>query len=506
MMTACEDGLETPDPQVNPQQPVLTDGDIVVEKVGVLASSDVINLNDYDDPDACTVEVLKLAKAEGLSDGTVVKLELQVSKTEDFASYKVLELTPSTVDGVDYYYADAYDWNDLQEAVFGKTLKPVTAYYRVPVYLNVNNTDYRYQSPTYYAVEGVYEGMKMQPGYVIEENYYVFGSFVGGNSPATGVVMYHDTQDVYDNPNFSYTFEVSDGQAEEGYTLLIAPEGQHNAQGTAANCYGLGDEEGVLVLGGSPIVVNEAGPYILEFNAYTLAYTLKVAPKSLYAQYAGANFATVGQLATEDYVTYEGMAGLLNVWGLTGQEAYRPTLYVNNPDVVTVTAENGTITGGIMFDPSGTPINASNGIPYRTAGLFYLTANLQSLEYSMYRCASLGLVGSMTNWGNETASGEVMKDVALTGSRTTLYMQWSGKLTVEAGDEWKIRANSDWVVNFGSATDGSYATDGSEVELTMGGANFIAPAAGTYNVTVYLRRYLDNGKMTSYYMTVTPAN
>ena len=110
----------------------------------------------------------------------------------------------------------------------------------------------------------------------------------------------------------------------------------------------------------------------------------------------------------------------------------------------------------------------------------------------------MGITGTLMgcDWNN---------DIELKNSRTTQYMVYTGQITVKAGEEWKIRANADWAVNFGGNGSSSYATDGSEIELSMGGENFVAAEDGTYNVTINLRRTLKDGKMTPYYMTVTPA-
>ena len=508
MAASCEDSFEPAKPQENPQQPIMKVGDIEVAKAGVLASDQTINLNTYNDPDNYTVTVLAVTKEEDVPTGASVKLELQVSKTADFASYGVVELT--RISDSNLYEADAYAWSDVQAQVFGNSIKPQTAYYRVPVFINLNETDYRYDNPNYYAVTGTMSVMKMEPSYQITDNYYVFGPYIGGNTPATGVAMTHDERDVYDNPNFSFAFQVTEEQAGGKFTLLIAPEDVHNAGGAASLCYGMGEEEGTLAIGGDPIVVSEEGPYMLEVDMYNLTYVLKVAPASLYVMSTaspGNAFANVAQLGTSDYVTYEGCAGILTSWGLTGQAAYKPTMYVLNPDVERTQAENGTYTGGIMQDTSGAPLNANIAIPRpgNADGMYYITANLATLTYTGYQVKNMGLVGSINNWGNENPDGSVTPDVALKTSRTTLYMTWTGQLTVAAGDEWKIRANSEWVVDFGGANGGDYATDGSDVELAKGGANFVAAEAGTYDVTVYLRRVVENGKMTPYYMTVTPA-
>lgn len=494
MVASCEDDtVPNPNPQENPQEPILAQGDIEVAKAGVLNQTGVIDLNDYEG----NVELLEVTKATNLPAGASVNLAIQVSASKDFASYKTMNLLAN---GNVYSY-DTFDWNELQLEMFGKSLNPMTVYYRVPVYVNLSSTDYRYNATNYYALEGQMQVKRMNPDYVIEENYYVFGSFVGGNTPASGVKMYHNEEDVYDNPNFSYAFEVSAGQAADGYTLLIAPESLHNAQATSAQCYGVDpDKEGYLMVGGSPLKVTEEGPYMLEFNAQTLEYALKVAPSSLYVMYVGGVFANVSQLSTEDYVTYSGMAGILGAWGLTGQPLYRPTVYIKDPAVAETTAENGTVTGGLMADGSGSPFNNDTGISAR-AGLFKITANLQTLTYTAYRCATLGVTGDFNGWG-ETADAQLTSNRA---ASSDYFQRWTGTFSVEAGQSWKIRANEAWVVNFGPLTADEGYTTGTAIEIAETSNNFKATEAGTYKITIDFKRTLENGKMTPYLMTLEPA-
>lgn len=502
-LVACEETIEPSIPQKNPQEPIMTEGDIESVGVGALASTETLNLNDYLEKN---IPLVKLQKAENLPAGAKVAYVMQISNTQDFKKFESLDLTMSLSGEENTYYADAYVWNDAQIKLFGKTLKPVVTYYRVLVYINLENTNYRYLSPDYYALEGTIDVKRMLPDYVIEENYYAFGDFIGGNSPATAVPMTHDDRDVYDNPNFSFAFEVSEDEAGYGYTVMIAPQSVKDAGGSTDECYGFDPTTGSLILSGEPLVITEPGPYMLEVNMYDYTYTLKAAPKTLYVVYVGSGFTAtnISQLGTDDYVTYTGMAGICNKWGLTGQASFRPTFYVNNPEFVRTSddKEFPTYTGGFKQDTSGQPINPDNGIeipnPSQSQGLFYLTADLATLTYTGYQCKTIGVTGTLNglNWGAEP-------DIEFNTSYSSRFMVWTGTVTVKAGDEWKIRANNEWDVNFGGVT-GDYATDGSNVELVMGGENFVAAEDATYNVTLTFRRGLDNdGNLTPYVMTVT---
>ena len=337
-------------------------------------------------------------------------------------------------------------------------------------------------------------------------------NYQAGSGSVKSVLMYHNPdKHVYDDPNFNGMVEV--GEDETVFWWITTDENGSNPYGVEASdptaeTGNLGKITDNTYTKGQ---ISTAGVYKVSVNMLELTYTVKLSPNSLYVMSTsglGTNFSTAPQLGTSDNVVYEGMGAIFSAWGLTGQASYRPTLYVNNPDVA-VTSSNGTVTGGMMLDTSGAPLNANSAIPRpgNKDYMYYITANLSTQTYTAYLCNTMGFVGSINNWGNPDDAGVVTPDVALTTLRSNMFLEWTGTLTVKAGDEWKIRANSEWVVNFGGANGGSYATDGSPVELSMGGDNFVAAEDGTYNVKVYLKRQYDADKkaMTPYYMTITPA-
>lgn len=519
MVASCGESIEPSYPQENPQNPILQDGDIVFEKYGVLASEETLNLEAYNNPDNSKINVLKVAKYEGMVADAQLVLSLEISNTADFKNSQSLELYPTDEDPT-VYYANAYDWNTLQLNVFGNSIKPQDAYYRLPVLVKIQGTDYRYVGPDYYGLEGNIMETRMDPGYQIDENYYVFGTFIGGDTPGKGVKMYHDSRDVYDNPTFTYSFEVTEDQLTVGYSLMIAPEAVHDQNGSVAECYGKGSTAGTLELGGEPITITEAGPYMLEANMLDLTYTLKVAPPSLYVMDtqlpAGMSFGDVPQLGTTDNVVYEGMAGLVKGWGLTGQAAYKPTFFVNNPEIP-VTTQQYTTKGSIMYETTGTPLVDANAIPLPDKrGLYYLNVNLQTLTYSAYKVNQVGIAGTMNDWGGNDENpipdipmlGLTNQDKPGTtaGSLTTLFLNWTVDLDLEADAAFKIRMNHQWGVDFGLAAGETFHADGQPINLSMGGADIKGAPAGSYTIKLYLNRKLVNGEMSPYYMTVTPKN
>ncbi len=87
-----------------------------------------------------------------------------------------------------------------------------------------------------------------------------------------------------------------------------------------------------------------------------------------------------------------------------------------------------------------------------------------------------GIVGAFNGWGSQA-------DIVMTESETTPGT-YTAQAVFENATEWKIRANSDWAVNYGATGSGNF--DGNAASTTEGvaGGQNIAVAAGTYTITL----------------------
>ena len=102
-------------------------------------------------------------------------------------------------------------------------------------------------------------------------------------------------------------------------------------------------------------------------------------------------------------------------------------------------------------------------------GFYRVVVNLNDLSYSL-ELTSWGLIGDATpgGWDNDT---------------DMTYNPESGawEITVElAAGEAKFRANDDWAINYGD--------NDADALLELDGANIAIPAAGTYEIKLYLDR------------------
>ena len=516
-LTSCDDTSDLGVMQKN-EAPVVVPADGVAIKSLYASDGNHIDLQNYEE--SVNIPLIDIALSADFPESSKVAGLVEIADNADFTDAKTIILTSSEVsdgnadlkaaiDGETRMYkgyVDINSWEDAFVSFYGLNPASNVNYVRYKLWLNndtqnvilYNQDGKEWWNAMKFTVTPLDAKLDVAPSYTFH--------YLTNMKDEQKVVMYHNPdKHVYDDPVFNATVEVTENADESANVISwwITPE---DSEGRP---YGVSASDPTAESGRLGIIdLNEftngqldtPGVYKIEVNMLTLDYSVKLAPPSLYVVSTSyITFDKAAQLGTTDNIQYEGLAGIEGAWGLTGQAAFKPTLYSNNAEVA-ATTENGVTTGGLIFDTSGAPLNSNSAIPLvGQRGMFYVTANLQTLQYTTYRCSTMGITGSLNNWG-ETA------DIALTNSRTTYYMQWSGKVTLNAGDEWKIRANSEWVVNFGGANGSDYATDGSHIELAKDGANLVAAESGTYNVTVYFRRTIENGQLTPYYMTVTPAN
>lgn len=108
------------------------------------------------------------------------------------------------------------------------------------------------------------------------------------------------------------------------------------------------------------------------------------------------------------------------------------------------------------------------------AGYYYITVDMTTTNVKLEPIHSLGIIGGFPQdgWGNDVA--KLAYDVNAN--------VWSGTCQINAGVEWKIRANDSWDWNRG----GSLSAVGAPFEGIANGANITVPEDGTYTVTIDL--------------------
>lgn len=476
--TSCEEKIDPALPQANPQEPILTSGDVVSEATGVLASSAVLNLEDYR-AEGSVIPVMKLVETKDLPEGAAVGYKLQISNTEDFKRNITLD---ATVGQDNVYSVDAAAWNEAHLTLFGKSPKVKKTYYRVPVYVNLDGSDYRLNSADFYAVQGTIDETCMDAGFVIYDNYYLLGSNATWNLTQADVDPFkftHSDADVYDDPVFTIGFKVTQEvlDANGGGCYIKVASQRAIDEASWDYVYGAetdGDEnlEGILVEGGScgAIKLLDAGNYKMTINMEEMTYEIQMLTRPEYL-YTPGGFNGWSQDASA-WMQYDvknspskGYYGFFGVDGAGFKVCTEPS-WDNN---VTFGAETETpaLTGTFVMGEAG------KNIMVPEAGMFWASVQYDEAlglpeSYTLTPVTRVGVIGSFaaSGWGS---------DIEMTSADGGIT--WTAEITLKAGDEWKIRFNNEWTYSLGADPD-------NENHAVLDGNNYKAAEAGTFVVTL----------------------
>ena len=437
-------------PVENPQLPGITAEDFAVAPALALTSE--MNLEalqaETDDPDNYMVDLYTIeVLTEDLPEGAVLGGGLQLADNPEFENpFNVGNITVADC----VASAPLSSLTYVRSMMFGKDPRSYKVYYRIPVYVTVNGGQYKIGSRDSYFCDGssfMQEGV--DPGYVVEEAYYLVGS--AGNTCAPAVKFDHSGYNIYDDAVFTLTVKFGEGNTSWQVVPQSVFEAANGGVPAAANCYGATDAsalEGVLALGKTGTVA-DGKKYTFSINLSTLEYTISEVADFDYLYTPGDSNGwsqdASQKLFTDNYVNYHGYAYLSGGFKFTPQ-----------PDW---SSEFG------MGPEEGTLVTSGGGnIPVETPGLYWVEVNIDALTYTLTPITAIGMIGGFNDWGG---------DVELTPSED--FLTWTGTLTLTAAGEWKFRMNNGWDYNLGGELD----------NLVPNGGN-INTAAGTYTVTLDL--------------------
>lgn len=471
---SCDDAPEAAKPQENPQGPILTDGDITSAIDGVLAATNVVNLENY--RQASAIPVIKLVETKNLPEGASVNYQVELCASEDFSG-KVMTL--DTKIGADSVYTvDAYDWDAAHVSLFGKSPKVKTAYYRVPVFVQVNNSNYRYVSNDFYAAKGTIEETCMDQGFVIENAYYFIGNLTDWALATTYPFVHQSDKDVYDDPVFVATFKVPQEVLDAnggGCYWKIAPQSAIDSQEWTTV---VGPEtDGDTSLKGkltdnNPQAgkITEAGNYKMTINMESMEYTIEklLRPEYLYTP-GGANGWNQENSAWMQYdkknETSKGYYGLFPVTAA----GFKVCAEKNWDNATTYGAETGDPAdeGKFVLGEAGKDIHPA------APGMYWMSVQYdESLglltTYKMTAITRVGVIGSFaaSGWGS---------DVAMTANDDMTV--WTAEVELAKNNEWKVRFNNGWDISLGGEKDNMD-------HAILDGDNYKVEEDGTYVITL----------------------
>jgi len=430
--TACDEAPEVPPMQVNEQPEILAAGDIEGAVAGVLAGTTTVALETAE----AAIPVFAFTEVKDIPAGAVLKPVFELSNSADFAKVEQVKMSLS-YDGETYTVSDA-DWNEAHIALFGKSPKVKTAYYRIPVYLEYQDAQYRYNSTDWYAVEGTVNETCKDAGFVIYDTYYFMSnSTTWSFADAKNYPFSHSAADVYDDPVFTFVLTVTQEQLDAnggGSYWKIAPPVAVDTENWGI-LYGTevdGDDNLAGMLVGENAQsgkITEAGKYRLTINMEEMTYSFE-------------------KLVRPEWVA---VPSNFNGWGDQGQRLYwsnksdKP--YFCGPAMVNNTD------GGFKFIWDGNWYGAGSGDGMIGSGdnirapqdgnvLYWFTVKTDEMTYTITPITSVGVVGNLNGW-SDAASIELTADAS--------GLVYSGE--VDLTDGWKIIINHSWASNYGGPLD-----------------------------------------------------
>ncbi len=427
--TSCEDTSDLGKIQTSSQQEIMSADGVTVS----LSPEATAGIN-LETNTAAAVPVLVLNEANTLPAGAKVAFDMQIAGSESFDN----AITLATSANENVYSVSAQELEDAMVSMYKNSPVAQKPYIRFQGYvLNGNQKSLLggegfYYMPAQVSITPV--DMKLD----VESAYYLGGT-------AGNIKMEHSDIHPYDDPTFVLIFEVTAAQAGAGFKWQIVPESQ-KANPDPAKCYGPSSAN-TLALGGEGDITSP-GKYRISANMLTKEYSLTYAFEVLYTPGSGNGWSqTASQcLYTSDYANYFGVT-------ITGDEGAAEGEF--KLCATTDWSMNWGLDGGVLT-PGGSNIKTE------PAGLWWVSANLNSLTMAMWHVDVIGVIGLNGNWND---------DIEMTPSEKGL--KWTAEITANDATDFKFRVNHGWDANLGGELN----------RLEAGGPN-IPVAAGTYTVVL----------------------
>lgn len=469
-------------PVENPQLPGITQTDFSVTPSSALLNGinlDALNAQ-TDDPKTYMVELYKInVLTEALPESAELSGSIQFSMTQDFENpFNLTDIV--TVDDVVSVPLSSLLYT-RGTMISTKDPREYTIYYRIPVYVTLNGGQYKLGDKDFYYNDGdSFPETGVDPGYVVEEAYYLLGP--DGTSVDSAVKFDHSGYNIYDDTIFKLSVAFSEGNT----SWIVLPESVYEAAKAsgsvdATKAYGPQDVSaltGVLELGGSAGTVEDGRKYDFTINLSTLEYTIEQAP-----------LLSVGE-PTGLY-----LPGGMNGWGFVPEYEFIATADENVYIMPYVVIDGGTEFkvanegwGPINLGGDGTAIEP--GVAYTlVAGdtnlkvndkfvgsvIFTTTAGGYTLTLQPFETATAG-EGSGIYLRGSLPGAEDWSAIADYEFKTSDYKNvWNlESQSINAGVEFKVADESWGAINFGANAEAGAFNENTGtgiLGLVAGGAN-----------------------------------
>lgn len=466
LFTSCESyDLPNPPAQSNTPEAIFNDADLTVASVVNGETLDLGALSEAQLP----AELFSVQLKNFPKDYNLV-LQGQFSKDDTFAATQNVDMT---VGADDIASASAAELQTMFTTLVSKSPDTRTIYVRVAAFAVNGSSSVRIGGPDKYYYSGEVTIKPIALDHVIEDAYYLVGSFCNWDVKKGIPFIKNEEGNVYDHPNFQVKIDVTAEQAAAGGLFWkVVPKSAYDA-GTWAGAYGsiAGDSNLSGSLTPAPETETEAGlileegPYIIHINMETLRYNIDRALDYLWVVTPGTSttkFDLMQRLTNNgDYTHYEGTSPMRYNFYLAGQASKNGVFFH-------LEGENETDKKGNYSGMMSTTTTKTMKVGDDLA-LYYVTANINEMTWKATQIHTLNLVGAFNGWNKKEAP-------ALT--HNAKFSVWTITETFAEAGEFKFCVDNDWKLSYGSS-DGTFNT------VKQNGGNYKMTEAGTYTLTLH---------------------
>lgn len=442
-VTACtDDYTDWADPQQNAQEELLSFGNGSVAAVGVIDFAEI---------------------AEGQEMVQVCTITAPTASDSEYAPEYVL-----TIGGRDFAInaAGQVSVAELQEYVnnmFGRRPAEREMDATISMWLNNGVTSVK-QASANFKITAKPEAPQ------ISEKYYLIGGVEGASWDVqdTSMPFSHSGQDVYDDPVFTITFPVEDGEYWFAFTDDIAIA-DNDATGEWQKVFGCAEGNGNNGMEGKVARREEIGndgsfKIAVDGDAKFIRFTLNMMDYSY--KFEKLNFGPYVYEIGDD----SGWGVSNPLYSADGNGAYQGYYYLDGEFKFKPSADNWDGDYECSGEGKLTQDGSDNCPAPEEAGFYQINVDLAAMTYNLVKVDNISMIGDFNNWGD---------DVDMTYNVEEACWEVTAEIASDGG--LKFRMNHDWVTSWGGNGNG----DNFDNLTANNGAN-LNVAAGTYQFKLYL--------------------
>ncbi len=464
-LVSCDD-FDYPNPpgQSNPQEPVL-DAAVALQMEALTSSVDLETAYSAN----TLIDLATVVSTEGIDPEYVLSFKGEMSASADFAGAQEFDVI--MIENDNTLKAAPAELGDIFRAAFN-TIDPAprTAYIRFKAYAGSEEAvSYRLGGLDAYFCPMTVSVTPLKPDFFVNQAYYLIYCDDAESWTAEKAVKFnHSDRSVYDDPSFSVMLNFTQAELGDGLYWKVIPAATYESFDLANGVvYGVPEKDAESRSGSlDPSVdqlagyfdIDGAAEFTVNMRNFTFSFRQAIENFWIAGDGNGWSFSETPDLWTENYADYAGLVVLGSEFKFSPTNGWSGDFGMS--DAFVYGDDNGEYIG------TGSA-NGSTNINVGEPGFYYISLYYPNRYTKLVKIDSWGIIGGFNGWGESIVMNKV-DDYTYT-------------LTADlnAGDEWKFRANNNWTVSLGGSLD----------KLSpFNGSNLVCAESGTYDITLNLKQ------------------